>query len=218
MPNPFNSDPRTPIISMTSNTSPSDLMNYMASGMNDVLPKPFTKEGLLNMLDKHLVHLKTLDRMDQIPKRLGLPPLSKETLETALTAAASSSSMKPSSPTSPGEKSSGAAAAGASSSANDPGSLFNPLSGQGFTDDDFSTMLQSLLAAGAVSGEGTDAVSNAVGAQPRGASGSRSTPADASASSSAGKKRAAEDSPAVEDDADGSSTKKAKARFTELVA
>jgi osomolarity two-component system, response regulator SKN7 len=27
-------------------------------GMNDVLPKPFTKEGLLNMLEKHLQHLK----------------------------------------------------------------------------------------------------------------------------------------------------------------
>jgi osomolarity two-component system response regulator SKN7 len=26
--------------------------------MNDVLPKPFTKEGLLSMLDKHLGHLK----------------------------------------------------------------------------------------------------------------------------------------------------------------
>lgn len=26
--------------------------------MNDVLPKPFTKEGLLNMLEKHLAHLK----------------------------------------------------------------------------------------------------------------------------------------------------------------
>ena len=28
--------------------------------MNDVLPKPFTKEGLLNMLDKHLAHLKKM--------------------------------------------------------------------------------------------------------------------------------------------------------------
>lgn len=27
-------------------------------GMNDVLPKPFTKEGLLQMLEKHLAHLK----------------------------------------------------------------------------------------------------------------------------------------------------------------
>lgn len=28
------------------------------TGMNDVLPKPFTKEGLMNMLEKHLSHLK----------------------------------------------------------------------------------------------------------------------------------------------------------------
>ena len=28
--------------------------------MNDVLPKPFTKEGLLNMLEKHLGHLKQI--------------------------------------------------------------------------------------------------------------------------------------------------------------
>ncbi len=30
------------------------------AGMNDVLPKPFTKEGLLNMLEKHLGHLKKM--------------------------------------------------------------------------------------------------------------------------------------------------------------
>jgi osomolarity two-component system response regulator SKN7 len=30
----------------------------MLTGMNDVLPKPFTKEGLLHMLEKHLAHLK----------------------------------------------------------------------------------------------------------------------------------------------------------------
>ena len=28
------------------------------AGMNDVLPKPFTKEGLISMLEKHLSHLK----------------------------------------------------------------------------------------------------------------------------------------------------------------
>ena len=36
--------------------------------MNDVLPKPFTKEGLLNMLEKHLGHLKKLpDGIDLLP-------------------------------------------------------------------------------------------------------------------------------------------------------
>ena len=35
--------------------------------MNDVLPKPFTKEGLLNMLEKHLHHLKRPD-FDLMPQ------------------------------------------------------------------------------------------------------------------------------------------------------
>lgn len=30
------------------------------SGMDDVLPKPFTKKSLLDMLEKHLVHLKSI--------------------------------------------------------------------------------------------------------------------------------------------------------------
>lgn len=49
--------------------------------MNDVLPKPFTKEGLLHMLEKHLVHLKKpLGQIDgmaapqpvQVPRQLVL--------------------------------------------------------------------------------------------------------------------------------------------------
>ena len=36
--------------------------------MNDVLPKPFTKDGLLSMLEKHLGHLKKMpDGMDAVP-------------------------------------------------------------------------------------------------------------------------------------------------------
>lgn len=37
--------------------------------MNDVLPKPFTKEGLLTMLEKHLRHLK-----DTRPSSDNMPP------------------------------------------------------------------------------------------------------------------------------------------------
>lgn len=48
----------TPIISMTSNLKPDEIMTYYSSGMNDVLPKPFTKQDLLNVLEKHLMHLK----------------------------------------------------------------------------------------------------------------------------------------------------------------
>ncbi|KAJ7221632.1 HSF-type DNA-binding-domain-containing protein, partial [Mycena pura] len=50
-------DPQTPIISMTSNSRPNEIMTYYSSGMNDILPKPFTKEGLFEMLEKHLTHL-----------------------------------------------------------------------------------------------------------------------------------------------------------------
>ena len=35
--------------------------------MNDVLPKPFTKEGLLTMLEKHLGHLKSGREGDAVP-------------------------------------------------------------------------------------------------------------------------------------------------------
>jgi osomolarity two-component system response regulator SKN7 len=44
-------DHMTPIISMTSNSKPNEIMTYYHSGMNDILPKPFTKEGLLEMLE-----------------------------------------------------------------------------------------------------------------------------------------------------------------------
>ncbi|KAF1809413.1 response regulator [Eremomyces bilateralis CBS 781.70] len=47
----------TPIIAMTSNIRSDDISMYFQHGMNDVLPKPFTKEGLFQMLQKHLHHL-----------------------------------------------------------------------------------------------------------------------------------------------------------------
>ncbi|KAI8605843.1 hypothetical protein EDD21DRAFT_286558, partial [Dissophora ornata] len=51
-------DAMTPIISMTSNTTATDVMTYLANGMNDILPKPFSNVGLLNMLEKHCQHLR----------------------------------------------------------------------------------------------------------------------------------------------------------------
>lgn len=75
----------TPIIAMTSNIRSDDISMYFQHGkscrvfgiavygmlillgMNDVLPKPFTKEGLLQMLEKHLAHLKKpITHMDGI--------------------------------------------------------------------------------------------------------------------------------------------------------
>ncbi|OAL75368.1 stress response transcription factor SrrA/Skn7 [Trichophyton violaceum] len=54
----------TPIIAMTSNIRSSDIDLYFHHGMNDVLPKPFTRQSLLNMLEKHLVSLKNVNPMD----------------------------------------------------------------------------------------------------------------------------------------------------------
>ncbi|KAJ7622393.1 HSF-type DNA-binding-domain-containing protein [Roridomyces roridus] len=50
-------DPETPIISMTGSSRPTEIMTYYCSGMNDILPKPFTKKGLSEVLEKHLGHL-----------------------------------------------------------------------------------------------------------------------------------------------------------------
>ena len=73
-------DVATPIISMTSNIRSSDIMQYFNSGifpipslrtwiliagMNDVLPKPFTKDSLLGMLEKHLLHMKEMQQMQE---------------------------------------------------------------------------------------------------------------------------------------------------------
>ncbi|RDW94091.1 putative stress response transcription factor SrrA/Skn7 [Aspergillus mulundensis] len=53
---------RTPIIAMTSNIRSDDIQLYFHHGMDDVLPKPFTRKSLLEMLEKHLVHLKTVSQ------------------------------------------------------------------------------------------------------------------------------------------------------------
>ncbi|KAJ7246894.1 HSF-type DNA-binding-domain-containing protein [Mycena haematopus] len=69
-------DPQTPIISMTSSSRPTEIMTYYSSGMNDILPKPFTRDGLLGVLEKHLAHL-TLIRQ-QISTTSPQPSVSSE--------------------------------------------------------------------------------------------------------------------------------------------
>lgn len=62
-------DHMTPIISMTSNSKPNEILTYYSSGtsilvvlfdtvtylirsgMNDILPKPFTRDGLMGILE-----------------------------------------------------------------------------------------------------------------------------------------------------------------------
>ncbi|KAH6653264.1 HSF-type DNA-binding-domain-containing protein [Truncatella angustata] len=47
-------NPRIPIIAMTSNINQQDLDMYFHWGMRDVLAKPFTKEGMIGKLKRHL--------------------------------------------------------------------------------------------------------------------------------------------------------------------
>jgi osomolarity two-component system response regulator SKN7 len=53
-------DARTPIISMTSASKPVDLIKYFQNGMNDILPKPFSKEGLFEILEVRLCFFSSL--------------------------------------------------------------------------------------------------------------------------------------------------------------
>ena len=57
------------VIAMTSNIRSDDISMYFQHGMNDVLPKPFTKEGLMAMLEKHLGHLRR--------PQAGAPPIAQ---------------------------------------------------------------------------------------------------------------------------------------------
>ena len=68
----------TPIIAMTSNIRSDDISMYFQHGMNDVLPKPFTKEGLMAMLDKHLGHLKRPSPSDPTAQSSTRPPVKDE--------------------------------------------------------------------------------------------------------------------------------------------
>ncbi|KOS17976.1 Transcription factor SKN7 [Escovopsis weberi] len=49
--------PSTPVIAMTSNIRPDEVNGYFEHGMNGVLAKPFTKEGMLKSVKTHLQHL-----------------------------------------------------------------------------------------------------------------------------------------------------------------
>ncbi|KAH8998368.1 HSF-type DNA-binding-domain-containing protein [Lactarius hatsudake] len=115
-------DHMTPIISMTSNSKPNEIMTYYHSGMNDILPKPFTKEGLLEMLEKHLMHLKAIQQMGKFPRMMGTADASIE--EDPETSMAVQPSMNP-----PVE---------------DAGRI-DPLAGMGLTQQQYQLILHGLV-------------------------------------------------------------------------
>ena len=65
---------RTPIVAMTSNIRSDDIQMYFQHGMDDVLPKPFTRKSLLDMLEKHLVHMKKIPAGMEPPPQTGINP------------------------------------------------------------------------------------------------------------------------------------------------
>jgi osomolarity two-component system response regulator SKN7 len=71
-------DADTPIISMTANSKPDEIMTYFSHGMNDILPKPFTKQGLLEMLTRHLGAFRAIQDAGHLPRALGPPSASIE--------------------------------------------------------------------------------------------------------------------------------------------
>ncbi|KAG6899198.1 hypothetical protein C0993_012390 [Termitomyces sp. T159_Od127] len=166
-------DAMTPIISMTSNSKPNEIMTYYSSGMNDILPKPFTKEGLLDMLEKHLMHLKVIQqhmRSTSIPRSIGVPPLSDSGFEAAFRPGVIAAASSPTSPNSPSDSN----AAGPSNTLTtttgnsntftgavdlpftmspppfgfdaEADGRINPLAGMGLTDEQYNMILQNIVA------------------------------------------------------------------------
>ncbi|KAG0701689.1 HSF-type DNA-binding-domain-containing protein [Suillus ampliporus] len=150
-------DHMTPIISMTSNSKPSEIMTYYSSGMNDILPKPFTKEGLLDMLEKHLMHLKVIQQMSKVPRSIGVPPLSDASFSEALAVGASQLQRHASS-SSPGSSSNTASSSSLSPmlgmSGYDDDGRINPLAGMGLSDERYAAILRDIVTQESFSGVG----------------------------------------------------------------
>ena len=140
-------DHMTPIISMTSNSKPDDITKYYSSGMNDHLPKPFTKDGLWEVLEKHLTHLKVIQTLSKVPRSVGVPPLSDPNFDNALAIQASQQQ---------GGLPLGFSLGGGD---DDDGGKINPLAGMGLTDEQYTLILQNL-----VNGESFSGVSSLEGA------------------------------------------------------
>ncbi|KAJ5779550.1 Heat shock factor (HSF)-type DNA-binding [Penicillium paradoxum] len=79
---------RTPIIAMTSNIRSDDIQLYFQHGMDDVLPKPFTRKSLLDMLERHLDHLKIS------PQNPGMEPVPSSAAAVTMAAAAQNSATQ----------------------------------------------------------------------------------------------------------------------------
>jgi osomolarity two-component system response regulator SKN7 len=87
-------DALTPIISMTSNFTDNDIMQYIGSGMTDILPKPFSKRTLYQMLEKYCAHLKAIQRVQGLDSNL-IPQQPQQALGLVPTNENTSSAQEP---------------------------------------------------------------------------------------------------------------------------
>jgi len=131
-------DHMTPIISMTSNSKPTDIMTYYSSGMNDILSKPFTKEGLLEMLEKHLMHLKVISQMTRVSRPLSDPEFlaSQTSMMNGQESSANDSLLPLAGPSSVATNFQGVG---------DDDGRINPLAGMGLTDEQYNMILRNLV-------------------------------------------------------------------------
>ena len=136
-------DHMTPIISMMSNLKPAEIMKYYSSGMNDHLPKPFTKDGLWEVLEKHLTHLKVIQTLSKIPRSVGVPPLSDPNFDNALAVQASQQQQ--------GGLPRGFSLGGGD---DDDGGKINPLAGMGLTDEQYTMILHNMVSGESFMGMG----------------------------------------------------------------
>ena len=117
--------------------------------MNDILPKPFTKEGLLDMLEvcvllssvqlapestpqKHLMHLKVIQEMAKVPRGPGIPPLNDSAFNEALVVGTSASTSSANGTPLPAPMS-------------DDDARINPLAGLGLSDEQYAQILQTIV-------------------------------------------------------------------------
>jgi osomolarity two-component system response regulator SKN7 len=115
-------------------------MYYFSQGMNDILPKPFTKEGLLGMLEKHLIHLRLSDAIrNHVPRGVGIPPLNDENFNQALMVASQSYTIhgQPSLIPPPNNE----------VAEQDEGKS-NPFAGMGLSDEHYAMILQNFVTSG----------------------------------------------------------------------
>jgi osomolarity two-component system response regulator SKN7 len=119
--------------------------------MNDILAKPFTKNGLFGILDKHLMHLKQIQLNAEIPRSVGMPPLSDQGVLDALNSSAQLVQMQPGLAQGLGQGVGQGMGQGMGAMWGGVGDeVRNPLAGMGWSDDTYQIILAVSVGKGGV--------------------------------------------------------------------